>query len=1111
MRWLIRAACLWLAGMALLPTGELALAGTTGKIAGRIIDADTKDPLPSVNVVVVNTTLGGTTNLDGDFFILNVPPGVYSIRATMVGYKEVLVQKVLVQTDLTTKLDFRLEPTVLEAGEEIVVVAEKPLIEKDVTGSRVTTSAENLARMPVDQMQEILALSAGAVEEDGVLHIRGGRTQEVAYLIDGAVVMDPLTGAFDGDVPEMALEEISLQTGGFGAEYGSAQSGIVNMVLKEGGPQFNGGLRFKTSDFSGYRSDPWHEQLWNVEGSFGGPVPMVNNLRFFASGEYSPNEGDYSHDDEEPLTLQGKLTYGLSPKVKLALSGLYYHNDYHSFDMGSYNYNEWRRITIEDRNADFLPNENPLLVDANGDPWYDNGQMDSEWEDLNGNGLFDQWVDLDSAGQGVYKEASEWNNLDGDDVIDTEDLNNNGGLDAFDMMDHTPDFNARADQFGFTLTHTLNQRTFYEVRLNRYRTYLKWNIIENTNEDLDGDGRFDMGERVYTEDGSSYEEVDLNGDGVISLSEDINGNGEADFESDADHNGRPDENQDLGLDGIGPYLPGTTDPNPEYPGWDFGEGDSLTTTEDLDGDGRIELTNEDLNGNSIWDYIFYGTDHDLYEDDNRNGFVDASEVGPDSNWIPMTELPMFQVGVKDDDDFFVYGSGNTYHRDRWHEDEKFTYNAQFHLTSQINPNHQLKCGVEGSYYDILMYDVDAASGGNIYGEDYTVFPHAFAAYAQDKMEFEGLIVNAGLRFDYFNANYDNYPSDITDPVLDYTTGGVIRNPESVPAKYAWSPRLGVSHPITERDVLYFNYGRYFQVPRFDFLFENLTFQLTGAFPRMGNANLEPEQTTAYELGVKHQFANDLVLNVTGFYKDITGLTDTRQIFYSASNWYGIYDNTDYGNVRGFELTLIRPRVRYFTGQLSYTYSFARGKNSTPTADYVTIWEGNNVPTTETFLNWDQRHTLSADIDLRTMDKERFFGLAYTENLGFNFIFNYGSGMPWSPPTRDRDKWKYTNSERMPFTFSWDFILDKGYRWKRLYTKAFLEVRNIGLPEFFSIDEFPFFKIQSRRNIVDIADEEWYALNVDAQGNRTYDADGPLDDPTVYGLPLMVRVGAAIQF
>jgi len=1063
----------WIAVALMLLTPVYALmAATTGKIAGRIIDMDTNEPLPAVNVVIVGTTLGATTDLDGNYFILNIPPGSYSVKASMVGYKEVTVRNVLVQTDLTSRLDFDLEPTILEAGEEVVVVAEKPLIEKDVTASRVTTTGANLARMPVDEMEDILSLTAGAVEEDGNLHIRGGRNREVAYLIDGAVVADPETGAFDGDVPEMALEEISVQTGGFGAEYGSAQSGIVNMILKEGGTDFSGALRFKTSDFSGYRKDPWHEQLWNFEGSFGGPVPFTKNLKFFGSGEYSHDYGRFPGDEFEPLTLQGKLTYNPTPKVRLALNGIYYTNDYKQFDRGGYDYNLYRQTTIEDLNPDFLK-------DSALSSWYGNGQLDTEWNDLNGNGTYEEWVDLD--GDGI-KESSEWNDINGNGVLDTEDLNHDGDLDQFDMMDHTPEFEARSDQFGFTLTHTLSERTFYEVRLSRYRTYLKWNIIETTNEDQDGDGRFDMGELTYTGDGATYVWNDVNGDGVIQYTEDLNSNGQLDYELEPNLNPNEHFGWDNGLDGI----PGTGD---------YGEGDGIVTTEDLDGDGRFDSSPEDLNGNGIWDYVYYGPDKDLYTDENHNGYVDASEVGPDSLWIPMTELPMFGVGEKDDDGFFKYGIGNTYHRDRWHEDEKYTYNAQYHITSQINKNHQLKLGVEGSYYDIMVYDVDAASGGNIYGEDYTVYPYSFAAYAQDKMEFEGLIVNAGLRFDYFDANYDNYPSDITDPVVDITTGGVIKNPTSIDAKYAWSPRLGISHPITDRDVLYFNYGRYFQVPRFSYLFENLTFQLFGAYPRMGNANLEPEQTTSYELGVKHQFANDLVLNVTGFFKDITGLTDTRQIYYSASNWYGIYDNTDYGNVRGFEVTVIRPRHRYLSGTATYTYSFARGKNSSPTADYVTIWEGNNVPTTETFLDWDQRHTITANVDLRTLDNETFFGIPHTDNLGFNFIIEYGSGMPWSPPTRDQDKWKYENTERMPYTLNVDMIADKGFRWNKLYTKVFIEVRNLF----------------NKLNILDIDDEEWYALQVDENGNRIYDADGPYDNPTVYGQERLIRIGAKFEF
>ncbi len=1061
-------------GLILVISVCTAMAAVTGKVAGRITDKETGKPLPAVNVVIEGTTLGATTDLDGYFFILNIPPGFYEIKASSVGYAEMTVQNVVVQTDLTSRINFDLEPTILE-GEEVVVIAEKPLIEKDVTGSRMTTSGGNLAQMPVDEMEDILSLTAGAVEEDGQLHIRGGRNREVAFLIDGALVVDPETGAFDGDVPEMALEEVSVQTGGFGAEYGSAQSGIVNMVLKEGGLKYSGAMRMKTSDFSGYRTNPWHEQLWNVEGSFGGPVPFTNNVRFFLSGEWTKTKGDLPNEDEEPLTLQGKLTYNITPKVKLAVSGLYYQNDYTQFERSARTtYNLYRKTTYEDMNPDFAS-------DPNLSGWYNNGQLDSEWEDLNGNGTM---------------EVNEWTDINGNGVVDSEDLNHDGSLGSFDMFDSTPEYEANSDQFGLTLTHTLNEKTFYEVRFSRYRTYLKWNIIETTNEDQDGDGRFDMGEMIFADDGKTWAWNDLNGDGIMQTTEDLLVNGQFDFEIPIDPiTGDSLFGWDAGLDGIYPLLPGGQ-PNPEWTGPDYGEGDGLVSTEDIDGDGFFDSKPEDLNGNHVWDFVYYGPDEDLYTDENHNGFVDASEIGSDQSlWIPMTELPMFAVGEKDDDGFFIYGMGNTYNRDRWHEDEKFTYNTQFHLTSQINKNHQLKTGVEGSFFDIDIYDVDAASGGNIYGEDYTIRPRSFAVYAQDKMEFEGLIVNAGLRFDYFDANHDDYPTDITDPVTDITVGGEIKNPTSVNAKYAWSPRLGVSHPITDRDVLYFNYGRYFQVPRFDFLFANLTFQLHGAFPIMGNANLEPEQTTSYELGIKHQFANDLVLNVTGFFKDITGLTDNRQIYYSASNWYGIYDNTDYGNVRGFEVTVIRPRHRYLSGTATYTYSFARGKNSSPTADYVTIWENNNVPTTETYLDWDQRHTLSANIDLRTLDNQLFFGVPYTDNLGFNFIIQYGSGMPWSPPTKDQDKWKYENTERMPYTLTVDMIADKGFLWKRYYTKFFIEVRNLF----------------NKLNIYDIDDEEWYALQVDSDGNRIYDPNGPYDDPSVYGSQRLIRAGMKIEF
>jgi len=109
--------------------------GTTGKIAGKISDAVTGDPLPFVNVIVLGTTIGGASDIDGNYSILNIPPGNYNVKASAIGYNAVTVTNVRVSIDLTTQVDFQLNETSLQLGQDVVVVATKPLIQKDLTAS----------------------------------------------------------------------------------------------------------------------------------------------------------------------------------------------------------------------------------------------------------------------------------------------------------------------------------------------------------------------------------------------------------------------------------------------------------------------------------------------------------------------------------------------------------------------------------------------------------------------------------------------------------------------------------------------------------------------------------------------------------------------------------------------------------------------------------------------------------------------------------------------------------------------------------------------------------------------------------------------------------------
>nr|MBC8277813.1 carboxypeptidase-like regulatory domain-containing protein [FCB group bacterium] len=193
---------LLLTAVIILLSFSFAHAGVTGKISGRVIEMDTGEPLPGVNVVVEGTTLGSTTDLDGFYFILNVPVGMYTVKASMVGYTVMRVEQVVVTSDLTTRQEFTLAQATLDLG-EVVVTAEKPMIEKDVTSSRTIRTSADMMAMPVDNVFEVVNLTAGTVGDN----FRGGRNTEVMYLVDGASIMDPVAGVYRGSIPSDAVEE----------------------------------------------------------------------------------------------------------------------------------------------------------------------------------------------------------------------------------------------------------------------------------------------------------------------------------------------------------------------------------------------------------------------------------------------------------------------------------------------------------------------------------------------------------------------------------------------------------------------------------------------------------------------------------------------------------------------------------------------------------------------------------------------------------------------------------------------------------------------------------------------------------------------------------------
>jgi len=225
------------------------MAGTTGKISGVIIDYSTDEPLPGANIVLEGTFLGAASDLDGFYNILTIPPGTYTVKVSMIGYKTVYVEEVQVRTDLTTIINAHLETTVLEADEAVIVVAERPLIQKDMTSSLATVSAHEFELSPAQSVGEILSLQAGVTASTDGIHIRGGRTGEVAYWLDGVMVTDVYDGGMGISVDQFAVQELQVVSGTFNAEYGRAMSGIVNVITKEGSDNYDGQIRVSVGDY----------------------------------------------------------------------------------------------------------------------------------------------------------------------------------------------------------------------------------------------------------------------------------------------------------------------------------------------------------------------------------------------------------------------------------------------------------------------------------------------------------------------------------------------------------------------------------------------------------------------------------------------------------------------------------------------------------------------------------------------------------------------------------------------------------------------------------------------------------------------------------------------
>ncbi len=259
-----------------------------GKFRGKVTDRETGEALIGATVAVEGTTLGASTDINGEYVILNVPPGNYTLKASYVGYAPVSISNVLVLAAQTTTQDFRLAPTTVQV-EPVSIIAERPLVQRNTPNTIRVTSRDDIGTLPIRGTQAILALDAGVVRQDGQLYVRGGRAGELAYFVDGANVTNRLFNSEGVSVIQEAFQELQFQPGGYTAEFGGANSGVARTTMRTGGNRLNVGFDYRTDDFAkpgekflgtssfGYR---------NAVVTLGGPVDALK-MRYFLAGQYN--------------------------------------------------------------------------------------------------------------------------------------------------------------------------------------------------------------------------------------------------------------------------------------------------------------------------------------------------------------------------------------------------------------------------------------------------------------------------------------------------------------------------------------------------------------------------------------------------------------------------------------------------------------------------------------------------------------------------------------------------------------------------------------------------------------------------------------------------------
>lgn len=423
-----------------------------------------------------------------------------------------------------------------------------------------------------------------------------------------------------------------------------------------------------------------------------------------------------------------------------------------------------------------------------------------------------------------------------------------------------------------------------------------------------------------------------------------------------------------------------------------------------------------------------------------------------------------------------------------------TYTLNGDLSKKIG-QHNFMIGGDFNYNDLqylLTQFPNVLDANGNYGatrDEFRNFNPEGSFFMQDRWQYEGMVLNAGLRYDTFSVGSQISRAEAPDPV-----------------KTQWSPRIGIAYPISDRDVMSFHYGRLFQVPDRLFIFQGRNISAEAR----GNPNLEPQTTISYQLGVQHLFSKEIYGQFGVYFKDIFGLlTTVEQEIPGFSITVPTYVNGDYASSRGIELTLIKQHSHGFSGEINYTYANSTGTASDPNRALGSTGNLRDQfkPTSEQPLDWDQRHSISATLRLGN-----------EKDWAASFVYQFGTGFPWTPEQRAqrRQDPSLTNSERLPSTSTLSVQAERFFRvWGQNVTfyvqgSNLLDAKNISAlqPTLWPHNQLSGSSYEIYYTETGRAGGAFLTADQDGDGEEDW---FPVNDPRVYQQGRVIRVGLGVQF